>query len=476
MGAVDRIREAVALSSGSTINLMAGTYTNSAQVVIGKDIAMVGAGAGSTTINKSFDTGNSGDARGWFLVQAGYDFDLSAVTLDGTGKLVHQAIRNKGEGSADGVVFTNIKYNPSGPDYAGIAVAAFGTGPVNVTDCVFSAIGRVGVLYYGSGVAGSSFIGSTYTGKGAGNWLDYALDISAGAVVTVDNCAVSACRGVAASDGSTSAGIMATTYYGAGTAATITHCELTDNTTGIDVGYDATDASTVVAHYNAIYGNGTGVHSTNATVNALTNWWGDATGPYHATLNPAGLGNKVSDHVLFDPWMGSTNEFSVVPDSATTNCTTPITYTFYMTQAGPPEEIRGYDVKFAVDTTIVKVISPAADILEGTYLESVASAAFYAIGYGGGVYGVSSAILGGSVGATGNGDLFTVKLYPQAAGLSNIAITSLQSERPRQQPAGGFRRGRRGARGLHPADDGSDRGSRERVLQSGTHFRELRVR
>jgi hypothetical protein len=418
-----------AVTAGGTVYVAAGTYTTSAQVVIDKDVAMVGAGSGSTTINTSFNTGNSGDARGWFLVQTGYDFDLSGVTLDGAGKLVYQAIRNKGEGSADDVIFTNIKYNPSGPDYAGIAIAAFGTGPVNVTDCVFSAIGRVGVLYYGAGATGSLFTGNTYTGKGAGNWLDYALDISAGAGVTVDNCTISACRGVAASDGSTSAGIMATTFYGAGTAATITHCELTDNTTGIEVGYDASDASTVAAHYNSIYGNGTGVYSTAPTVDALTNWWGDATGPYHATLNPSGLGNKVSDHVLFDPWMTGTNQVSVVPDSATTNCSTPITYTFYITQAGPGPEIRGYDVKFAVDSTVVKVISPAADILEGTYLESAAgpgSAAFYAVGYGGGVYGVSSAILGGDVGATGNGDLFTVKLYPQAAGLSNIAITSLK--------------------------------------------------
>ncbi|MFA6353809.1 MAG: hypothetical protein WCW93_02670 [Candidatus Paceibacterota bacterium] len=31
-------------------------------------------------------------------------------------------------------------------------------------------------------------------------------------------------------------------------------------------------------------------------------WWGDTSGPYHDTLNPTGLGNAVSDNVLFDPW------------------------------------------------------------------------------------------------------------------------------------------------------------------------------
>lgn len=40
-----------------------------------------------------------------------------------------------------------------------------------------------------------------------------------------------------------------------------------------------------------------------ATINAINNWWGDATGPYHATLNPSGLGNSVSDNVNFVPWL-----------------------------------------------------------------------------------------------------------------------------------------------------------------------------
>ncbi len=37
------------------------------------------------------------------------------------------------------------------------------------------------------------------------------------------------------------------------------------------------------------------------TINAEDNWWGDATGPYHAT-NPGGLGDTVSDYVDFIPW------------------------------------------------------------------------------------------------------------------------------------------------------------------------------
>lgn len=40
-------------------------------------------------------------------------------------------------------------------------------------------------------------------------------------------------------------------------------------------------------------------------IDAENNWWGDASGPYHATLNPGGLGNDVSDYVDFDPWLTS---------------------------------------------------------------------------------------------------------------------------------------------------------------------------
>jgi hypothetical protein len=38
------------------------------------------------------------------------------------------------------------------------------------------------------------------------------------------------------------------------------------------------------------------------TVDAPNCWWGDPTGPYHATLNPDGLGKAVTDGVTFTPW------------------------------------------------------------------------------------------------------------------------------------------------------------------------------
>jgi parallel beta-helix repeat protein len=42
---------------------------------------------------------------------------------------------------------------------------------------------------------------------------------------------------------------------------------------------------------------------TTLIVNADSNWWGHATGPYHPTVNPGGLGDSVGDYVDFDPWL-----------------------------------------------------------------------------------------------------------------------------------------------------------------------------
>ena len=55
---------------------------------------------------------------------------------------------------------------------------------------------------------------------------------------------------------------------------------------------------------NTLLGNGgygANQVGTGAQMVATHNWWGDVSGPYHAT-NPDGQGENVSDRVLFDPW------------------------------------------------------------------------------------------------------------------------------------------------------------------------------
>ena len=296
------IQEAIAaVAANGTINVAAGTYVETGQIVINKNLSIVGADKATTMIKPSADTGSSGDARGWFLVQAGVTFNMSNVTLDGTGYKLFQGIRDLGSGTFDNIAFKQIQYEPSGGAYAGTAIAAFGGSGanVNVTNSTFANIGRVGVLFFGAGSTGT-FDNNVYTGKGPGNWLDYGVEVGGGAQATISNSTFTACQGVATVDGSTSAGIIVSTYYGAGTQATITGNTINNNTDGIAIGYDASDTSVVTIHTNSLHDNsGYGIVSTDPTVDAVNNWWGAASGP--GPVGP-GTGDKVSNNVSFTPW------------------------------------------------------------------------------------------------------------------------------------------------------------------------------
>jgi len=84
--------------------------------------------------------------------------------------------------------------------------------------------------------------------------------------------------------------------------------EMTDNSAVNDVDgiYIHTwNSDEIIIDSNDIYANGYGLYNpdTGFTVNAEHNWWGDASGPYHPTANPGGLGDTVSDYVDFEPWL-----------------------------------------------------------------------------------------------------------------------------------------------------------------------------
>ena len=87
-------------------------------------------------------------------------------------------------------------------------------------------------------------------------------------------------------------------------------------------------------------------------VNAQNNWWGQASGPHHPTLNPGGLGDEISGNVNFAPW--STEEGNLPP---TTNpgtfisgaISSPTTWTL----AGSPYIVSG-DVLVTSHLTIDK--------------------------------------------------------------------------------------------------------------------------
>jgi hypothetical protein len=61
----------------------------------------------------------------------------------------------------------------------------------------------------------------------------------------------------------------------------------------------------LISHNDICDNVGSGVCNIDTTIiiSADSNWWGDATGPYHPTANPGGLGDSVSDYVDFNPWL-----------------------------------------------------------------------------------------------------------------------------------------------------------------------------
>lgn len=274
------IQDAVtAASPGETLEVLSSVHAEGL-VVIDRDLTLRGA-TGTETIMANTSTGDAGDARAWFLVQSGVQLDVQDLTFDGAGFSVHQVFRHRGSGSFDNVRFRDIQFNASGPNYAGSAIVAFGDGPVDVRDCHFSQIGRQGIFYFGSAVSGSIVENNTYLGKGTGDFLDYGIEAGGGADVILRNNTVSDCRGEASVDGSDSAAIFVSTFFGPGTTALIESNSVTDSTAGLIVGFAGQPESSVVtASFNRIVGNDLGLQSGSSnTVAAQNNWWGCNNGP-----------------------------------------------------------------------------------------------------------------------------------------------------------------------------------------------------
>lgn len=288
-----------AATAGDTVSVCQGTYVETGQIVIARNLSIAGTNKATTIIKPGQDTSASyyDDSSAWILVNTGVTFNLSGVTLDGTGRLITNAIVSHGHGLIDGNTITGIAYNQSGPDYSGAGIALYGS-DMTVSHNVFSAIGREGV--FAAFFSTATVTGNVYTGKGAGNWLDYGIEVGHSSTAVISGNTITGNIGVATSDGSTSAGVLVSSYFdGTGTTsgATITGNTITGNTDGIEVGQDATDVAVVSAHHNVLSSNVHGVLSTQPTVDATDNWWGCNLGP--GTSGCAGI----SGNVTFNPWL-----------------------------------------------------------------------------------------------------------------------------------------------------------------------------
>jgi hypothetical protein len=304
-------------NANDVIEVKVADFTEPGQIHVNKSVTLQGQGKGLTTLRSNYNTTTADHgvaAAIWIYSEPGVTFHLKDMTLDANGINTKYAVVFKDDGSVTNVGFNEIKHSGWSVGY-GIAVQVL-DGDVDVTGCTFTNIGRIGVHYRAGVISGAvisgTFDGNTYTGKGAINGLDYALDISGDATVTVTNNTITNCLGVASSDGSTSGAVMATTFFpylqNLPNNVTIENNILTGNTAGVVVGYDENDASNVTVHNNDLSGNTNGVSSIVKTVNATCNWWG--------STDPTAVEASTEGYVQFLPFLVSNN--LVAPDCSGT--------------------------------------------------------------------------------------------------------------------------------------------------------------
>ena len=107
-------------------------------------------------------------------------------------------------------------------------------------------------------------------------------------------------------------------FISANVSTYITGNYISNNTVGIE--YDGSANHQI--YHNDIYDNGQGVElapTYNGTINAAYNYWGQASGPEHESLNPYGQGNSVGGNgtnLVFIPWLTHSFDFNDLPPTA----------------------------------------------------------------------------------------------------------------------------------------------------------------
>ena len=124
------------------------------------------------------------------------------------------------------------------------------------------------------------------------------------------------------------------------TNSIVQNCKIHHNNKGFSV-YAPTSFSTSIV-YNEIYDNSVlaieNVGFGPDPINAYNNYWGDPSGPYHATLNPDGLGNPVGNNVNFDPFLEAPPEDQTLVGDVWVSTAGPATIS--------PGEVNDYAIQY----------------------------------------------------------------------------------------------------------------------------------
>jgi hypothetical protein len=271
-------------------------------------LTIAGSGSGATRIVPNSNTVDEFGPDAAVLRATGVELNINQVTLDGNAPLLQVGQFVRWQGGATGTVdrtsslytvFTPVGFN------SGAAFVATDAGTVvNVMNSQIDAPGAVGIGYQ-LGATGK-VMGNTFAGGGKGDFIIYGVQITEGSTnVLISGNTFTNFQGV--SGGVNSAGVLITAYdafadtFPAPTNANIIGNTFTSNITGIIIGVPDTAANldsnaNAVIRHNNISGNDTAIVTdvvAGTTVDALMNWWGNATGPF-AAGNLTAAGNNLT--------------------------------------------------------------------------------------------------------------------------------------------------------------------------------------
>jgi hypothetical protein len=249
-----------AASEGNTLNIAPGVYFEAPTIHIFNNLTIIGSGPEETIFvaNGGTDTMEEYGNPAWFEIGECADVHIHDIAFDGGENSIYYAFFHGGSGSFNHVSFDNIQYD----SYEGTAIFIEGCeGPVHVSNCSFTNIGRVGVWYDDSDVNGSVYKNNSYTGKGGNgeeiDYLDFAVVVGGGAHVTIDSSSVTGNHGVSINNGSElSAGYLVRHN---GTNVTIKNSEIFNNLHGIRLEGDEGGSPTAIITNNEIDNCDTGV-------------------------------------------------------------------------------------------------------------------------------------------------------------------------------------------------------------------------